>query len=349
MISTNIFKKLGKKDPVAAAPAPVAAAAAPGSPGSDAKMLAPSAESAPATGSDQGAPPATSAAERPAPTLAGDAPRAARLVEFGPAKSSKFKARLVGASAKAEPWGKTAAVASLLLAAGALGYAGGLTAGQQKDKDDVSALRWSDAAAAMKDSREETARVASELKFVRIAVETLKGDRLRNDINGKQAQLSERLDRNAADLTARFAKLSEQMDRVEKTQRDPARIGALVERLERIEKHVQTAAAMPPPKPVAAAQPQPAAAAPADVTHTGSLPDPRPPAKPAETDHRKVQVDGFVLRDIDDGLALIEARNGRYYEVSPGMMLPGLGKVEAIERRGRQWVVVTPKGYIGER
>ena len=29
--------------------------------------------------------------------------------------------------------------------------------------------------------------------------------------------------------------------------------------------------------------------------------------------------------------------------------VPGIGRVEAIERRGRQWVVVTAKGFIAER
>jgi hypothetical protein len=31
----------------------------------------------------------------------------------------------------------------------------------------------------------------------------------------------------------------------------------------------------------------------------------------------------------------------------PGGILPGVGKVEAIERRGARWVVLTDKGFIG--
>jgi hypothetical protein len=31
----------------------------------------------------------------------------------------------------------------------------------------------------------------------------------------------------------------------------------------------------------------------------------------------------------------------------PGGMLPGVGRIEGIERRGARWVVVTDKGFIG--
>jgi hypothetical protein len=48
-----------------------------------------------------------------------------------------------------------------------------------------------------------------------------------------------------------------------------------------------------------------------------------------------------------DGLALIESRNRRLLEVGPGAMVPGVGRVEAIEKRGKRWVVVTAKGLIG--
>jgi hypothetical protein len=52
-----------------------------------------------------------------------------------------------------------------------------------------------------------------------------------------------------------------------------------------------------------------------------------------------------VLRDVYDGVALVEGRDG-YQEVAVGQMLPGAGRVEAIERRGDRWVVVTSLGLI---
>ncbi|MES1155717.1 MAG: hypothetical protein ABUL48_04735 [Pseudorhodoplanes sp.] len=56
-------------------------------------------------------------------------------------------------------------------------------------------------------------------------------------------------------------------------------------------------------------------------------------------------VDGWVIRDIFDGRAMVESRHG-IYEVTPGAPLPGIGRVEAIRRQDGRWVVVTPKGLI---
>lgn len=58
-------------------------------------------------------------------------------------------------------------------------------------------------------------------------------------------------------------------------------------------------------------------------------------------------VDGWVLREVYNGSALVESRNRRLYEVMPGGTLPGVGRVESIERRGARWVVLTDKGFIG--
>jgi hypothetical protein len=58
-------------------------------------------------------------------------------------------------------------------------------------------------------------------------------------------------------------------------------------------------------------------------------------------------VDGWVLREVYNGSALVESRNRRLYEVMPGGVIPGVGRVESIERRGARWVVLTDKGFIG--
>ena len=56
-------------------------------------------------------------------------------------------------------------------------------------------------------------------------------------------------------------------------------------------------------------------------------------------------VAGWVLRDIFDGRAVIESRDG-LYEVGPGSNIPGLGRIETIKRQDGRWVVVTPRGLI---
>jgi hypothetical protein len=56
-------------------------------------------------------------------------------------------------------------------------------------------------------------------------------------------------------------------------------------------------------------------------------------------------VQGFVLRRVYDGAALIEGRDGMI-EVEPGIVAPGLGRIEAIKREDGRWVVVTARGIV---
>ena len=53
----------------------------------------------------------------------------------------------------------------------------------------------------------------------------------------------------------------------------------------------------------------------------------------------------YIVRRVYDGAALIEGRNG-IIEVEPGIVAPGLGRIEAIKRQDGRWVVVTSKGLI---
>jgi hypothetical protein len=56
---------------------------------------------------------------------------------------------------------------------------------------------------------------------------------------------------------------------------------------------------------------------------------------------------GYRLRYVFQGRALLLTPTG-LREVTPGTFLPGVGFVTAIEMRGGRWVVVTPRGIIGE-
>jgi hypothetical protein len=84
-------------------------------------------------------------------------------------------------------------------------------------------------------------------------------------------------------------------------------------------------------------------APPAAPETTGSITGNNPPeAKPAA---KPAVVEGWVVRKIYDGAALIEGRYGMV-EVEPGMVLPGLGRIHEIKRQDGRWVVVTAKGLI---
>ena len=119
-----------------------------------------------------------------------------------------------------------------------------------------------------------------------------------------------------------------------------AQNGKIAETLERIEKaqaeQRKTVAAAPAASTTevtgSIAQKQAAASVPMVLgTPPTTL---KPPAVP-----------GFVLRRVYDGAALIEGRDGMI-EVEPGMVAPGLGRVEAIKREDGRWVVVTARGIV---
>jgi hypothetical protein len=115
-----------------------------------------------------------------------------------------------------------------------------------------------------------------------------------------------------ASTTDKLAKVSEVLDRVERGQAERR----------------------------AAATPAPAAGP--DIT--GSL----PPAPAAEPPGRSGIVDGWTLRRVMGGVAMVEGRYG-IVEVEPGDTVPGVGRVRDIRRQDGRWVVVTPKGMIVQR
>lgn len=227
-----------------------------------------------------------------------------------------------------------AAAAALILALGA-GYGLGVAAQPEGSGAAKTAQLLESTAGDLRAAHGQIGRLAAELTSIRSAVDAIKGDRekSRGDLIARQAQLSDRVERAGQENATRIGRLAEQLDRIEKAQRDAVRQAA-VEKPERV--------ARPEPHEKVAAVPVPPAKPALDPVHTGSIGEAKP-------DPRKTPLDGYVVRDYDDGFALIETRSGRYIDVAVGYTLPGVGKVEAIERRGRQWVVVTPKGYIAER
>jgi hypothetical protein len=110
-----------------------------------------------------------------------------------------------------------------------------------------------------------------------------------------------------------------------------------------MESQIMTTLAALSTKSAATAAPPASAAPPAPPVAEAAAREEAPAPKPSKNE----PVDGWVLREVYKGAALVESRNRRLYEVMPGGILPGVGKVEAIERRGARWVVLTDKGFIG--
>jgi hypothetical protein len=162
-------------------------------------------------------------------------------------------------------------------------------------------------------------------------------------LDAEIVELKASLEHNSKTTTGQINKASDRLDKVEKAQAEPAaKLAKLSETIDKLR----------------AAQPTTAAAAPAAAKDiTGSIPQqvaavtppasaPAAPPKPEMA--RLPTVEGWILRDVANGSALIESRRGMY-EVYAGDPIPGLGRVDAIRKQDGRWVVVTSKGLIVAR
>jgi hypothetical protein len=164
-------------------------------------------------------------------------------------------------------------------------------------------------------------------------------------IDTEVAALRTSLEQASKHSASQFGKANDRLDKVEKAQVEPA--ARLAKLSETVEKLRTASAAAPASAPVAAAAAAPVApkestgsiqtanAAPAQVP----LPAPKPEVARLPT------VEGWVLRDVANGSALIEGRQG-VFEVYAGDPIPGLGRIDAIRKQDGRWVVVTSKGLI---
>ncbi len=158
-------------------------------------------------------------------------------------------------------------------------------------------------------------------------------------IDADIAALKASVEHAAKANTAQFSKASDRLDKAEKAQAEPAaKLAKLSEAVDKLR--------VAPVAPVAAA------AAPAAAKEvTGSISPPAtatPAAAPKPEMARLPTLDGWVLRNVSNGAALVEGRRGMF-EVYAGDPIPGLGRVDAIRRQDGRWVVVTGKGLIVAR
>lgn len=176
--------------------------------------------------------------------------------------------------------------------------------------------------------RSDAARFAQEIDRLARTVTALRetSEASRNETKALGSTLTDRFNRTEQALDKRLANLSEAVVRVERDQAE-----RMTNAIVQWEKKLQPVAAATPAK----SEPKLETRAP-EPAQTGSLPD-KPKANTLE---------GWALRDVYDGVAILEDRRRQLVEVGRGDAVPGIGRVEAIERRGRQWVVVTRQGVI---
>jgi hypothetical protein len=159
---------------------------------------------------------------------------------------------------------------------------------------------------------------------------------------------------------SQFNKTSERLDKLERAQAEPAgKLAKLSETVEKLRTALPAPAPQVTPTPAASrevtgAAPQAVAAAdpssvPASAPASVQTPAAEAGAQPAKSEAAKLPtVEGWFLRDVGYGGALIQGRRGTY-EVYAGDVIPGLGRIDAIRRQEGRWVVVTSKGLIVAR
>jgi hypothetical protein len=125
---------------------------------------------------------------------------------------------------------------------------------------------------------------------------------------------------------AQFTRIGERIERIERTQAEPTtKLNKAVEMLDRMARGDGGAQ----PKEVTGS------VAPSSAANANGPNQPTP----------KSGVEGWVVRDVHRGTALIEGRMG-IIEVEQGDLVPGLGRVDAIRKQDGRWVVVTSRGLI---
>ena len=148
------------------------------------------------------------------------------------------------------------------------------------------------------------------------------GPRPRPQRRAELAALKLSIDSATRNVAAQLTRIGERIDRVERAQAEPvAKLNKAIDVLERLSR----GEAAPVPKDV-----------------TGAI---LPPVGLATQGGKAGAVEGWVVRDVHRGTALLEGRMG-LIEVDPGDVVPGLGRVDAIRKQDGRWVVVTPKGLI---
>jgi hypothetical protein len=300
--------------------------------------------------------PAAALAATPSPRPAAPAtpghPAAPRAISVLPPASEQRKPAAAGTKPSfIKRHGALAA--GMVLALGLGSYAGtqlgfersGDTAAAQGVSVNVAAaLPWKREVALASTQTREIARLKEELRTVRTQVDALKS----NPDQARQAQelrslrasvesLKENLTTARADTANAIAQVAQSPKYA-----DQPRLEKIVERIDRLER--QVADPMPvaavqksePPKPVALPDPH-ALPTPADIAAAGQKVEIRP----------KV-IQNYVLREVADGVALIEGPDG-LREVWPGRGIPGAGKVTSIEKQAGKWVVITSEGLIEYR
>jgi hypothetical protein len=148
-------------------------------------------------------------------------------------------------------------------------------------------------------------------------------------IDHELTNLKTSIEGSAKQSNAQVSKITDRLDRADKTQSDTAaKVARTTESLDRIDHRLNGAAEQTGTVPSASLAPGPG----------------RPSGQ-----YGAPILEGWLLRDIFNGGALIQSPRNGVLEVIPGDNVPGLGRIDGIRRQDGRWVVVTSRGLIVAR
>jgi hypothetical protein len=159
------------------------------------------------------------------------------------------------------------------------------------------------------------------------------------------------LESNQRQLEAEFEALRARSDRGDRN--DPAATGQVItrlqelnERLDRIERSAAVAALSKVPQPAVPNNSTPS------TTTTAPAPDPAAAAAPKSGDKspnaETNKISNWIVREVMNGTAILQGPRG-VIGVSTGDLIPGVGRVQSIAKKGGRWIVATNKGVISAR
>lgn len=202
--------------------------------------------------------------------------------------------------------------------------------------------------------RTETARLGADIAQLHQVLADLRAatDTARKEAGSRSSALGERLAQLDKNLNTKSAALSERIEQGEREQS-----GRMTNLAAQLERRASVAASAVKSEPTQTGSLAETRAADAKVAEAKAI-DAKgsetkgSEAKGSEAKSKSVAaekpavIDGWAVRDVYDGAAILENKRRRIVEVGPGDMLPGIGRVEGVERRGREWVVVTRQGLV---
>ena len=168
-------------------------------------------------------------------------------------------------------------------------------------------------------------------------------DAVKSETAASIAEVAGKLEQMQREREAKLSQLSERLDRIEHQIAGPLATAPLgvnsVQGAVTARKQAQIAAALAkPPGEYARGQ--------GTIGGRGDAFDPsQNPADPGSRRSMPHLITNWVVRDVYDGIALVESPRGSI-EVKPGGTIPGAGTVISIERRGAGWIVITSRGLV---